>query len=417
MADEAVAAPPASSPVSESVGSSPPPAPQEDVGGGLFEDLAALGGSDGGAETPEVKQPAPKPAPEPKIAADKAPEVKTPPAGRASGVGVKEPVPAAKTGPTPPPELPSPDDARIKAPELRAAYAKVKSDYARLKAEHDELRSGKPTEAMAGLMKQNELHEQTIKGLKEQIAASDWTQSDEYRERFIAPVKQVILRATELAKGIRVTDPRSGEARAGTMEDFLAVLGAASTGDAADIAEEIFGATKAPLFLHYRDKIGEVEEVRNRELAKHTKEHDERSKLQTADDVRTRERLYGVFKGEQERGIEKLGPLVTVKDGDDGEKGLVDKGEHLANVAFFGCSDITPEDMAKIQASVWLRSSRFGLVVSRMRKLEAEKAALEEKLNGHKKSAPNADDGSPATNGAGGEETLVSAFERLMMAR
>lgn len=137
---------------------------------------------------------------------------------------------------------PIPEVVPVKAPELRAAYAKVKARVVDLEKQLNEVKA-KPvddterktfTEQISTLNKKLEEVGATLK-----FAA--YEQSEEYKQKYETPFIEAWNEGVQQVASLTITD-EAGGTRKGTADDFQAVMRESDNEQAAQIASEMFGA-------------------------------------------------------------------------------------------------------------------------------------------------------------------------------
>lgn len=305
------------------------------------------------------------------------------------------------------------DSATMKAPELRAAYQKVKARVTELEAE---IKKGKEsgiaegekkhlTDQIAELKKRTEEYEAHIR-------ETAYERSAEYRDKYEKPFVSAFTAGREQAKKLTVADGE--ETRAGTEEDFDRIMTETDDSAAGDLAHDLFG-TNAPLILWHRMEVLKAHGARQQAIKSFREGLSERMKTEEADRIkqaeeaeRTRTEATAKFKAMNEKHAKDYPELFAPAEGDEEGNKLLEKGMKDADLAFSGAPGLTPEQKLRLHVAIRNRAGAFSRLVHRLKQRDERISALEAELTGLRGSAPG--EGQERREGAA---KVLSAEEEL----
>ena len=392
--------PPVPPPEDPPSGDPPPAAPPADPAEPAFRSLDDdLNDFITGKEPPPKKPPAkPKEPPKP-------PEEPTPPEepskpskdlhegaeGEDDYLGVPKPKP--KEPPKPPEEPPT---GPMKAPELRAAYAKVKERAAELEKELESYKSGgKPVDEG-----EKKAYVSEIETLKNQLEEADKTikavayeRSQEYHDKYEKPFVDAWQEGVQTVQGMNV-QTQDGDTRKGTPEDFAAIMQVQDNEQAANMAQEMFGANAFYVLSQRRDII-KLHQKRVRALDEFQsnlteRQKAEQGKMQEQAKAQEEKRIQAqaLFKKFNTEAAEKYPQYFAPVDGDDEGNELLARGYRDADLAFSAAQEMPIEKRVRLHSAIRNRAAAFSRLVHQLKSKDGEIEALKAELDEIKGSTP-----------------------------
>lgn len=292
----------------------------------------------------------------------------------------------------------------VKVPELRAAYENVKKENKTLKAEIEKFKSGKPADDpdKPKLVEALTSAQKRLSVLEEELKYSAYEKSDDYQTQyekpFIAAYQSGRVRATQLT----VTQ-EDGTTRAGTAQDFDAIMSIPSDAKAASLAHELFGP-QAMYIINDRADIQKLNRARSQAIEEFQKHGSERDKQRAAQEVSRRHEIQQRmsqmgerFKALNEDAIKKYPQWFTAEEGDEEGARLLSKGFEFSDRAFSGANGMQAEDLVALHSAMRNKAGAFDYVVHKAKlqsdEFKARISELEEELKEFKSSEPGADNG------------------------
>jgi len=366
-----------------------------------------------------VKTPPAKPA-KPAQAAPAAPPAPEPAAPEPAAPAAKPEVPAATPGgeedflmgpvaPAPPAPEPAagqepaapepPATGPLKAPELRAEYAKVKKRVADLEKELTDLKA-KPGEAKALDEPERKAFVEQITTLKKQLEDTSaalktvaYEQSDEYKAKYERPFIDAWQEGVQLVTGLTVTD-QEGNTRKGTDADFQAIMREPDNEQAANLAQEMFGANAFYVLAQRRDiqrlhtqRVKALDEYRHT-FSEREKLHAETSKKEQEEREARRVQNTTLFKRFNAEAAQKYPQYFAPIDGDEEGNQILDKGFQYADLAFSGAPDLPNERRVQLHSAIRNRAAAFGRLVHQLKAKDSQIEALQKELEEIRGSTP-----------------------------
>lgn len=341
----------------------------------------------------------------------------------------EEPEPSGKTEAEPEPDDPLSDDLKdlvtkkdpekepepepepeLKTPrQLREAYQNTKSERDKFRAELEELRENQSKaeedfsrKAKSSVESELKTKQERIDELETRVRFLDYTQSDEYKEKFEAPIRNAINRAAEDIDGMTV-DSEDGE-RDATIQDVIA-LTRIPAGKAAVVAREMFGDAAIEIMNHRR-QIMELDRNRNSALEEWKAKGSEQQQKDQKDREQHQQQLVSMFESNVNGARKTYPDLFAESDGDNDGNDMISKGNKLVAIAFSGqglSEGMTEaersEAIVKAQAQVAVRAAAFGRERLRFMAAQKEIESLKSQLKAFEKSEP------PTGSTDRGEET------------
>lgn len=270
--------------------------------------------------------------------------------------------------------------------QLRDAYSRVKSELHQVRTDLETARKVKPADPNELKLLHGELD--TLRKRRDELEAEirlvDYTKSKEYQERYEAPWRDALKTAyEEVAELVADSD---GGPRKGTPDDFQALLRMSVT-DATKYAQGLFGDSAATILMHrarvreaFRKAQSAAEEARG-----HADEHAKAVKAEQEERTsKLRQRYDETTAAARTKFPQWFAPDPKAPD----ESKLLSDGEKLADIAFLGSPDLTPDQIVVVQAEVRNRAAAFGRMVFRNRQLETRIQELENEVKQYKASEP-----------------------------
>lgn len=216
------------------------------------------------------------------------------------------------------------------------------------------------------------------------VKALDFTQSQEFHERFKQPVAKALTSAYEDLKEMTVTDERTGEVRAATEADFKALL-AVPLGEATTKAKALFGDLAGEVLGHRRGivqlKRAEREALDN--AGKLAEEHIQRS---SAEGAQRQQKLQQVYQQRRAQIEQKLPEFFKAADGDTEAAKVLTAGRQLAEL--LEDPAMSEENRVAVGTDIRMRAEAFGYLKLKLDRAMKREAELTEKLKSYEASAP-----------------------------
>lgn len=286
-----------------------------------------------------------------------------------------------------------PPDQPVKAPELRAAYARSKERVAELEKALAE-KAVKPvedverktfTEQITSLQKQLEEASGTIR-------SAAYEQSKEYKDTYEQPFVDAWNEGAGMVANLPVMNA-DGESRKGTPDDFQTIMRETDDARAGQLAADMFGPNSAYVLWH-RMKIRELNNNRVKALQEYRATVAERTKTETESQAKAREsaeqaRVQNTirFKALNDEAVTKYPQFFAPEDGDEEGNKLLERGYRDADLAFQG-ADMPPEQRVRLHSAIRNKAAAFGRLVHRIAGKDAKIAELEGVIKELRGSAP-----------------------------
>ena len=421
-------APPPAKPAKPAPSSAPPAAPQTPNPATGFQPSARQSANDdldatfGPSVTPAKASEAPKPVETPKTAPDASKTASEAPAIQPESADeyLIDPVkPAADPSAARPAEpakesVKDPEPQPVKAPELRAAYAKSKARVAELEKQLKEVQA-KPvddterktfTEQISTLNKKLEEASTSLK-----FAA--YEQSQEYKDKYETPFVEAWNEGVQQVAGLTVTT--ADGVRKGTPEDFQTIMRESDNERAATMATELFGSN-AFYVLASRRELVKLNNSRVKALGEFKATMADRAKAEAETSAKTKSEMDAAriqrittFKKLNEEAANKYPDLFAPLEGDEEGNKILEKDYKHADLAFSGGNGLTPDQLIKLHSAIRNKAGGFGRLVYRLKQRDAKIAELEKQLEEIRGSTPG--DGQVGKTDQPPKE--MSAFDEL----
>src|SRR3990167_857816 len=372
MAD-AIAEPPKVDAAIDPSQAMPAPAPV-DPGSDPMADLDKLVG------IAPVEPPGDAPVPTPEKAAPPAREIKPAKKEEPKAEPVKVETKAEPKAPDPADEFKGKDPK-----ELRKALANYKARQADLERKVTEFESRVKSEPdVKALTERLKVEEEQRKKIEDELRFANYERHPEFKQKYEEPLKKELERAYKRVSDLEV-EGEDGSIRKGDPNDFYAILNAAD-GQAWKKAKELFGDA-APTVMMWREKVSELASTRSEALERYRTEAGEKTKVTEAERIKSEETLRGVWDSTNKEIAERMKSVLGNGDGDTEKDKVLDEGFKLADLSF-GKNDLTPEQVAKVDAVNRNRSAAFGPLVHMNKKLKERVGELEKAIAEYEKSGP-----------------------------
>jgi hypothetical protein len=313
-------------------------------------------------------------------------------------LGVPKPKekPKSPEGEPKPPE--EPPTGPLKAPELRAAYAKVKEELANTRKELESLKTGgKPIQD-----DERKTYSQEIEKLKSQLEEVNtslksvaYEQSTEYKEKYEQPFVDAWNEGVQMVSELNVQD-QDGNARKGTPDDFAAIMRIPDNEQAATLAQELFGQNAFYVLAQRRDiqklhfqRVKAIEQFRST-LSEREKALAEQNKKQAEEREQHRMQAVTLFKKYNAEATEKYPQFFAPIDGDEEGNDLLARGYRDADLAFSGSPDLPLEKRVRLHSAIRNRAAAFSRLVHQLKGKDAEIESLKAELEEIRGSTPGA---------------------------
>lgn len=302
-----------------------------------------------------------------------------------------------------------------KSGELGRHYKNLKKENIGLKAALTKAR-----EAQANYPERGKLSD-TLKQKEERLAAveqelryTNYERSEEYKTQYWEPYVKAYNSGRQLTTELmvkEVKDDVTGEIsqarRPGTDADFDQIVSTANTGEAAELAERMFGPTMAAEIMRERRKVQELLSAKEGAKEKFKKEGGEIMAKRMQDLQKQGEEAAQTYKSEIERGLKEHADWFGEVEGDDKANARLARGYELADAAFTGKMknpdgserQLPAKELAKLHAAIRNKAGAFDKVVFQRMQDQKRIADLEAKLKEYEASEPGGGDGGDAPAG------------------
>lgn len=263
--------------------------------------------------------------------------------------------------------------------------------------------------------------EARAKQLEEHMTFVDYSQTEEFKAKYVEPYDKAWKVAMGELKDIKITDPQGGE-RDVTPADLLTIVNA-PLAKARQLADEFFGPFANDVMAHRNEIRGlfdkqnaALDEVKKNGLTKRQQEMEAQQKGM----AEMTKAISATWQQENEAVLkdEKYGALFKPREGDEHWNQRLAKGYELVDKAFSqNPSDpkLTPEERSAVirrHAAVRNRAAAWGALRGEVESLQAQLKALNEELVQYKGSEPPS--GSERAPNAPGAPGAGSAKENML---
>lgn len=337
------------------------------------------------AEAPAPKKEEPKPAEETKPEEE---EKKT------------EETKAETTKPT------TPEKPKKPADFLREKLAKTERERDSFKAEVEKYKASKPTEdpQVKALQERFDAQANELQTLREELKYADYSKSSEFKEQYEKPFHDAYANAVKKTTSFKLTDAQ-GNSRHATQADFDKLV-TLDDNSAADLANELFGETKASLILLERDKVLEKAAAQQKVLEDFRKNGAEREKQLQQQHAEQYKRENEIWEKLNTEAKEKHPEFFKPVEGDDKGNQMLERGYARMQAAFNGgkwtdkdgiVHTLSRQELINLHNEMFNKSAGFNAIVHRkdtkINSLQAEVDALKKELEQFKSSEPGKGEG------------------------
>lgn len=403
------------------------PAPEPSGMDNVFSSLDSI--SNRSKEAPS-KQPAPAkqatPAPAKTAAKTAATDTASSTAKKDAGTTTAKPTTAKE----PPAEKPL--DWKTAPGNFRESHKKLQESHDRLKSEFETLKGSAPKEInirehedYKKLAVEHDGFKKKYAEMEEKVRYMDYSQSDEYKEKYQQPYEKIATDSTRRAQQLSivtktpkkdsVTGEDTGEftesRRAMTAQEFWDIV-RSNDNDAAEMADKLFGSgtTKASNVMDWRDKILEANRAAEEAKEDFRKNGAERQKNQLAEKEQFTKAQEQQFNQHRDEAIKKYPQWFSAdaeKDPDGAS--ILKTGMDWVDTLF---SDKVPADKApRHHAAMRNKAGAFDYVVHQLSTTKAELKSALERLAEFEKSTPG--NGELPAGEGGGEDSVEAKLDRL----
>lgn len=330
-----------------------------------------------------------------------APAAPATPAPTATTPGKEPPAPAKPALPGEPPEPEKFEVKFVKARELREEYERQKAEFTKTQAELTEARDQLKE---AGQHKTPELLEriQSLEKEREQYAKElafvNYERSPEYKEKYTKPITAAFSNAYADVQEMTVSDPRSGEERAATPEDFNHLV-RLPIKEATKLAQEWFGPLAQTVLTHRaevnrldRGRIAALEDYKKNSVQYETDRAAKRAAQSESNNA---------FWDSANKDIAEKFPAYFKPDENDPQSGeLLQKGFQLFDAAISPGSPLTPEQRMRTLAAMRHKAAAFDRLALQLNAKSKKIADLENELAQYQSSEPSGEVAKPAQGGS-----------------
>jgi hypothetical protein len=384
----------------------------EPAGSEAFGDLESLATDNGQPEPAK-----PDAAPEKPRAADG--KFTKPEPAKAPAKAPEKPVDKVLTPETP--------QEKMAPKQLREAYEGLKRKQAEMEAKYKELetKASKPADdpEKKTLAERLAAREQRLKEVEDELRFTDYSKSEEYKQRFEKPFVDAYVNARARVAGLKTVEKRNEleevtqASRQGTAEDFDHLMKIGDDNDAAEWATERFG-NKAPIVLSHRERVQELNHARNAAVDDYRAKGSERDKARAMEQETMQKSFGEAVEHHTKAAIEKYPQWFKPDETDAKGNEILERGQHmvkrvLSNGAPLkeGEQPMTPAQYASAVAAVRNKAAAFDRLAHRHNQASSRIKALEAELAAFKGSEPGKGEvkGGIAPTG---EETPEGAFDK-----
>jgi len=419
MADTLTAPPPAA----PAAAPAPAPAATPDnmglrplAGSEAFGDLESMATEDG---KPDTSPSAPPTAPEAPKDTPRQPDGK---------FAKAEPKPDPKAKVDTAPEVAT---EKLAPKQLREAYEALKAKHKALESEHTTLKTKATTPAddpeKKTLAERLAAREKRLQEIEEELKFTDYTKSEEYKEKFEKPFVDAYLSGRARIAQLKVVEKRNDmdeviqPARQATADDFDALMKIADDGEASDWAHDKFG-NRAPIALFARERAQELNSARTKAVEDYRKNGSEREKARSMEAQSFQKTMSEAIDRHMAQASEKFPKWFKPDPTDTKGNEILERDQHIvARVVANGKplkdgeTQWTPEQFAGHLAAIRHKAAAFNRLARQHTTASKRIAELEAELAGYKKSTPGSGDGKGTSTPQDNEslEGALSALDKL----
>lgn len=285
-----------------------------------------------------------------------------------------------------------------KAKELRVAYEKsketIKSKDAEIARLQTELKTAKSTPVddpeKKSLLEKYEGEVKRRTELEKEIAFVAYHKSTEFVDKYQKPYEEAWAKAvSELAE--LTIESEDGQTRTATAQDLL-TLSNMPLGEARKLANQMFGDAADDVMAHRR-KVRELSDAQTKALAEAQKNSETRDKERQTQSLQQRQKMATLWTDENKAWQERFPRWFKPEDGDEQGNALLAKGYEMADAAFSGNGQKSPEEMVTLHAELRNKAAAFPKLALRLKQARSRIKELEKSLEDYEESEPPSGDG------------------------
>lgn len=382
------------------------------------------------AGNPVQKAPAaPNPTPEPPKEQVKPTEQKTEtPKEPAQPTSLDDSIPGkkAQAAPAAPAAPKTPTETPNTPKELREAYQKKSAEYDRINSEMAEARKQLASAkaegekaAAARIAKDIEELKRERDELNSKVAYVDFTQSKEYEDTYLKPLKERWNTIQSELEGWTYTDENDNKVPV-TVNHVNQLL-RMTTPEAAVYANKLFGPAASEFMAHRRDLLT-MYQKRDAAVSEWKEKGSQLREQREAEARTSTERAIADFDAAIGKYSEDRKDIFAPDEANADEKAYFEKGKAIVDIAFRGKGlppGLTPEQRRSViiqnQANVAAKAAAFGHLMVRLSAKDAEIEGLKKKLAQFESTEPDA--GKLGTQNTGktgsGDDKQLSPLEQI----
>ncbi len=353
----------------------------------------------GEPEAPVPQQPpSPQQQPESKAAPEAAPKAEKQPAPTPTPNEDDDlPKPAPK--PEVKPSTPVKQEKGESLAEFRKRYEETKTqltsketEIATLKAQIAEARRNGEEAVRKTLTEELDQLKRERADDQRRLMLVDYKESNEYKSRFVEPLKSAWKDVDEHITGVKISMPDGSEVDA--KREHISTLLQLPYAQAAAKAHEWFGPAMASAIMSDRQALVKIYKESSAAVKEFNEKGQQWRQKQAEEHEQRSSRVVQEFESARNGLTTKTPELFTPNEKDAEEKSYFDKGSKLVDAAFKGIGFEDMDDdrrsvaLAKTQAAVAARAAAFGVIVHRYYKQASRIAELEAKIKGFEESEP-----------------------------
>lgn len=326
------------------------------------------------------------------------------------------PKPGEKPAEPAPGEPPKPVKAQTLRDKADRAEARVKELEGKIAALETE--KGKPSEDLTKLNETLAQREQRLKELEEVLKFTDYQQSTEYKDKYVAPFVEAYEEGSSRVASMKVMGP-DGNERPGTAEDWDAIMRITNDEQAAAAIEELFGTgVKSQMVTDARMRTKATNRARLKAIEDYRKQGGEREQQRTEQGKQLMAKITKDAETFWQKHLtgpyDKHPAYFKPIEGDDKANELLADGFKEVSEAFKNLNAFDPrltpeqrENVIKQHATVYNKAAAFNRLAYLLAKEKKLRVEAETKLKEFEKSEPGRGDGK------GGANVALSTWDQV----
>lgn len=320
-----------------------------------------------------------------------------------------------------PPQVAKPSELRSWAKRMGTRAEQAEQNLSRLNAKIRELESRPQQQAdTKALTDELAATKKRLEEYEGELKVTRYERSGEYKEKYEKPyqnaVKNAYAEVGELLVNVpNPDDPENPRERQATTADFDEVY-QLPLGPATKLAKQKFGDA-APIVIQHVKAIKDAAKAAMGAIEEHKGKSAEFEQQQTAQQKLEQEGRSQMFSQAVQAINQKYPTLFGERDGDSTWNENLNKGRHMADLAFGDRQGLTPQQSAILDAQIHARVSAFPAMRARMDTLEQQLAAKDKEIAELRGSGPGKPGAAPVdTKGTTENLTLDQAFDKFVPA-